>query len=85
MLYEVITLDEIAFLPEGQAVVDRIGREFEDDDVAALGIADRQETSVDKRELGAVNELVDQQMIADQQRILHGARRDLEGLDNEGA
>ena len=57
-------------------------RKFEDDDVAAL------ETAVGKKLVvplaaAAKDELVDEQVIADEQGAFHGLRRNFEGLNNE--
>jgi len=66
-------------------VLGRVLGILEDDDVAGLGIGERQDDLVGEGDMGAVEEFVDEQMVADQQRVKHGARRDLEGLDHEGA
>ena len=52
--------------------------------VATAGSAQGQENFVCSRQTGAVYELVDQQMIADEQRILHGSRGYFKSLHTEG-
>src|ERR1041385_1592449 len=53
---------------------------LEDDDVATLDLALRQKR---QRLTGSKNELVDQQMIANRDRVLHRARRHLHRLHDE--
>ena len=57
--------------------------ELEDDHVAALGLAQARKPLVRERHLGAIDELVHEQEVADLQRVLHAAARNLERLDEE--
>jgi len=57
----------------------------EDGDVAAPGLADGDDRVAQVGELDPVAELVHQDVIADLEGRLHGARGDLEGLDDKGA
>src|SRR5438093_1878991 len=66
--------DEVALL---------VLRVLEHDDVAASRIANRGHAPVDERELWAVEELVDQDVVADEERVHHGAGGDGEGLHDE--
>src|SRR5688500_3907393 len=65
-------------------ILRRILRPLEDDDVTALGARDGRKVRARERNLGAINGLVHEQEIADEQRPLHAPRRDLEGFDEEG-
>ena len=67
-------LDEVALL---------VLRVLEDDDVAALRVAEGGQAVVGERDLGPVEELVDQDVVADEQGVHHRARRDREGLHHE--
>ena len=58
---------------------------LEDDNVVALRIVDGDDGLFDEGRLDAIDELVDQNVIADQQRVLHGTGRDFESLDHKGA
>ena len=58
---------------------------FEHDDVTASDGADRQNRPFERRRRGTEDELVHQQVIANQQVLLHRSGRDLEGLHDEGA
>src|SRR5687768_14567059 len=69
------TLDEI---------LGRVLRPLEDDDVAALRTGDGRKVRARERNLGAVDGLVHEQEVSDQQRPLHAPRRDLERLDEKG-
>ena len=60
-----------------------IVREFKNDDISLLRISHFQVGTVGKRNLSAINELIDQQMITDQQGWQHGPRRNFKGLDHE--
>ena len=64
-------LDEVTALPEGLAA---ILRELENDDIGAFRLANGQKTPVHSWYLHAVNKLVHQQVITDQQRVLHRSR-----------
>ena len=57
----------------------------EDDDVAALHVPDRDETRHRIRGLRSVDELVDDDVIADLEVVFHRSRRDLERLKDEDA
>src|SRR5262249_5436287 len=54
----------------------------EDDNVAALDVLERQDR-IEDRSARAIDELVDKQMVADKQVVLHGRRRYLERLNDE--
>src|SRR5439155_21367737 len=56
----------------------------EHDDVAAPRRADAGQAPFGQGRLGTVEELVDQDVVPDQQRVHHRAGRDREGLDDEG-
>src|SRR5215210_1449559 len=79
-------LDRVA--AHGDAALDeverRVLRRAEDDDVAALDTAERQQAPLRPGGPGAVDEPVDEEVVADQEGVLHGAARDVEGLDDEG-
>src|SRR5215470_11359333 len=55
-------------------------RILEDHDVAALGLAQAREMRVRERELGAIEEFVDEDVVAHEERIHHGAGGNGEGL-----
>src|SRR2546425_396242 len=59
--------------------VDRISK---NDDVAAMHFAIRKKMIPDT--VSAITQFIDQQIIPDQERVLHGLRRNLEGLHDEG-
>src|SRR5688572_11471379 len=61
----------------------RLARELEDDDVARLGIAEGGEPRFQERHLGAVEELVHEEEVADRERVFHRARGDAERLEEE--
>jgi len=65
-----------AALDEGLLNIDRVP---EDDDVPAFGLRVWQ-NELRHRPLRRVGQLIDQQVIADQQRVFHGTRGDDEGL-----
>ena len=69
-------------LDEHVAGVDVVARLLEDDDVAAVHVAVREEPR-QRRQPRRVGELVDEQVVADEDRRLHRAGRDLVGLDDE--
>jgi hypothetical protein len=58
---------------------------LEDDDVTPADRVDRQQRPFGRAEGRREDELVHQQVIADEQVVLHRAGGDLEGLDDEGA
>ena len=60
-------------------------RILEHDHVAAANGPERQNRLLDARGARAEDELVDEQMIADQEVVLHRSGRDLERLHDEGA
>ena len=64
---------------------DRIDGVAEHDDVAALRIADRQDLALDDRQPDPVGVLVDQDVVADDQRGTHRRRGDPERLGDERA
>jgi hypothetical protein len=66
-------------------VASGIFRELEDHHVPARDRLLGQNPVLPGPERGRVDHLVDQQVIADQQVVLHRAGRDLEGLDHERA
>ena len=84
-------LVKIVDLVAGQAdhpldeVLRRIDRVTEDDDVAALRVAGRDDLLLDDRQADAVGELVDQDEIAHFKRGPHRRTRDLERLDDKRA
>jgi hypothetical protein len=65
-------------------VLGRVLGIFEHDDVAVLRVGQGQDDLVGEGDMGAVEKLVDEQVVADEQGVEHGARGNLEGLDNEG-
>src|SRR5688500_11203681 len=68
------TLDEISIGLE---------RVTEDDDVAPPDLTDRHHPRQRAETIGAVNELVDDDVVADLEVVFHRPRRDLECLENE--
>ena len=66
-------LDEVAV---------RLVRVLEDDDVATPDVAHGQQLACNRAGRRAEDELVHQQVIADEQVVLHRAGRDLERLDD---
>ncbi len=68
-------LDEISLL---------VLRVLEHDDVAPVRVPEARHAPVGERQLGAEEELVHEDVIADEQRVHHRTRRDREGLDHEG-
>ena len=70
-------------LDEHVARVDVVSRLLEHDDVAAAHVAVREKPR-ERRQPRREGELVDEQVVADEDRLLHRAGRDLVGLDDEG-
>jgi len=70
------TLDEI---------LARVLGKDEDDDVAPFRCGEGQDPALRVRYMVPVDELVDEDVVPDQERVLHAARRDLERLQEEGA
>ena len=58
---------------------------LEDDDVAPARLAEAGQMGIGEGDLRPVEELVDQDVVADQQGVHHGAGGDGEGLHHEGA
>src|SRR6185312_2416693 len=65
-------------------ILRRVLRELEYDHVADLRIAQPREALVRERNVGAVDQLVDEQKVADLEGVLHAAARNLECFDEEG-
>ena len=63
----------------------RLVRVLEHDDIAAVNRTDGQHRAADGQRRRAEDELVDEQMIADQEVVLHRPRRNLEGLHDPRA
>src|SRR5690242_13831038 len=66
-------------------VLGGIARPLEDDHVAALGMLDRGKVHIGEGNLRSVGQLVHQEEVPYEDRLLHTARRDLECLDQERA
>ena len=61
-----------------------LGPGIEHDDVAPPRVAERRQVRVDQGHLGAVQSLVDEQEVPDQEGTLHAARGDPERFDQQG-
>src|SRR5207248_11337718 len=83
----VAVLDDIAADADHafDEILRRIDRIAENDDVAALRIAQRNDLFLDYRQPDAVNEFVDENEIANLQRGAHRRRWDLERLRQKRA
>src|SRR6185436_497975 len=64
-------------------VLGEVARVLENNDVATVDIPKRKER-VHERAAGTIGKFVHQQMVADQKIVLHGGRRYLERLNDEG-
>src|SRR6185437_11384681 len=83
----VAVLDDVAGDPDHplDEVLRRVERVLEHDDVPALRVGERDHLAVEDREADPVDELVDEDEIADGERRPHRRRQDLERLDDERA
>ena len=83
----VVAFDDVAGHADNpfNEILLRLYRELKNNDVSPLGVLERNDHLLQIWQLDAVDKLVDQNVIADQQRVFHRSGGNLEGLHHEGA